>query len=193
MGGITAARPPVCGNREKGVFMRERNNGIELNREICLAVKNNEPVSEIIGRMNYEEIKTQTITAAASPDYAEALFDYVNPENFTGSIKEVCWALSALEAALPSAAKLSVPKKTVVYDNFITLMLIYVNNAYNPDMLTAENARLLPKSHRFGHYMGEARKSLDDSDKAGCVKLLKLALEADNSKSDIVSLWLGEL
>jgi len=173
--------------------MRERNNGIELNKEICLAVKNNAPVSGIIEKMNYEEIKAQTITAAASPDYSNDLFDYMNPENFTGSIKEVYWALSAMEAALPAAAKLSDMKKTVVYDDFITLMSIYVSNAYNPNMLTPENARLLPKSHRFGYYMGEAQKKLADSDKAGCVKLLKLALEADNSKSDVVSLWLGGL
>jgi len=173
--------------------MRERNNGVELNGEICLAVKNNAPVSDVINKMNYEEIKAQTVTAAASPGYAEELFGYMNPQNFTGSIKEVYWALSAMEAALPSAAKLPDMKKTIVYDDFITLMSIYVSNAYSPNMLTPENARLLPKSHRFGHYMGEAQKRLADSDKAGCVKFLKLALEADNSKADVVSLWLGGL
>jgi len=166
--------------------MKQRNNVYELNEKITAAVKENGEIAEIIGVMNFEEIKAQSIMAAASPDYVKALFGYIIPEKFVGGVKELTWALTALEAVLPEAEKLPPAQKADVYEHYITLLTIYVSNVYNPALLTPEESRFLPEERRFGYFVFAARQCLENGDKAGAVKNLKAALEADKTKAKIV-------
>jgi len=173
--------------------MRERNNVIELNRIITGAVFGNAPAAGTVNIMNYEEIKAQARIAAESPEYTNALFGYIIPEKFTGSVKELFWALTSLESALPQAKNLPAAEKSAVYNNYITLLTIYVTNVYNKKMLTPDGSRLLPPEHRFGFFMHEARQCLEKNDNVGYVRNLKTALEADKSKADIIGTLIGSL
>ncbi|MCL2634490.1 MAG: hypothetical protein FWD34_08270 [Oscillospiraceae bacterium] len=174
--------------------MKEQVNLNELNALVYQAVKNNGDVSEYINKMNFEEITAQMWhLSTENPDYAKAMLGFIDPERFTESIKELFWATSALEAALPHAKQLNDKEKTTLYHNYITLLIIYVSNIYNPALLNEDDIRVLPQSHRFGYFMYEAQKCLGDNDSSGYVKNLKTALTMDKSKSDIISTLINQL
>ncbi|MDR0222293.1 MAG: hypothetical protein LBI38_01995 [Oscillospiraceae bacterium] len=175
--------------------MKEQINVFELNAEIYGVLSGGgepEILFAAVNKMNFEEITAQARVMLGNGD-AETVINYVEPSRFTGSVKELFWALAVSEAALPFAETLPTPVKSALYHNYITLLSIYVSNVYNPELLNSGDVRVLSAAHRFGYYMSEAEKRLADSDRAGYVGNLKKALSADKSKADIVSMLVDEL
>jgi glycosyltransferase involved in cell wall biosynthesis len=160
---------------------------------IYMAVKYKADISKAILLMTHEQIKNYFfVISSRHKDYAEIVLEYADIEEFTSSIKEFFWIVSALEMAVLSSKELDDLQKHNLYYTFITAISDYVLNIYNPELLNENDVEVMPSLHRFGYYMGCAMISKSNNDKIGYIRNIKNALKNSESMKDVVSFLLEE-
>jgi glycosyltransferase involved in cell wall biosynthesis len=160
---------------------------------IELALKLNVNLGEAIAKMNLELIRAHLAAVAKSnallPMQAVA---YQSEQFFFQSVKNLLFGALLFEAACFNAEMLTESQKSEVYNGCVKYCSLYVGNVYNPDLLNEDDISVLPESHRFGYFMGSAKKLLADGDKLGYVRELKKALASCNSMQNVIKYLIEE-
>jgi glycosyltransferase involved in cell wall biosynthesis len=161
------------------------NQSANLGQHDCyyLAMKAGFDLSSQIPRLKSEQIEKALKTSAELySDFPKLVLDYCQSDKFTSSIKELLFAVHALEFASIRAGKIDTDldynEKLELYTRFITMAALYVNNVYNPNLLGDDtDIGVLPVLHRFGYYCAVSLKALDGGDKLTYIRTLKKALD----------------
>jgi glycosyltransferase involved in cell wall biosynthesis len=160
---------------------------------IELAVKNNISLSTAIAKMNLEIMRTHLSVIAQNNIFLPVqAIGYQSDEFFFSSIKNLLFGTLLFEAACFNAGSLTEAQKSEVYSRCVNYCSLYVSNVYNPDLLNEDDIGVLSESHRFGYFMGSAKKLLDSADKLGYIRELKKALASCNSMQDIIKFLIEE-
>ncbi|MCL2633241.1 MAG: glycosyltransferase family 2 protein [Oscillospiraceae bacterium] len=160
---------------------------------VYLAAKHNANLSQYIKKINQEKIEQAlSIISEKHEDYTKLMLGYCVPEAFTGTIKELYFAVTALEKAVLLSENLQKTEKTELYIRFTQLTAVYVTNIYNTDIFNDDDISVLPPLHRFGYYLAVGHNSLEDGDKLGYVRSLKAALKNCESMKDVISFILND-
>ncbi|MDR0222016.1 MAG: glycosyltransferase family 2 protein [Oscillospiraceae bacterium] len=158
-----------------------------------LAIKYGANLSSLIQKLKREQMEESLVAISRNhSDYARLVLDYCVKERFTGSVKELFFAVSALERAALSPNGLSAPEKAFLFENFTDMAAIYVANVYNPDLLNDSDIGALSELHRFGYYMAVGRNALEKGDKLGYARALKEALRNYEEMKDVISFLLDD-
>jgi phosphotransferase system HPr-like phosphotransfer protein len=160
---------------------------------VYLAAKHGENLSVVIADYTREQIEESLVQAAEKyEDYAEIMLGYCQPDTFTGSVKEIFWAVTALEAAVLNSEGLDNKNKKALYTRFAAMLSIYVGNIYNPELLNDDDTEVLPPLHRFGYYMALAQVCLESGDGKKYVTFLKKALRNDKRMKNVIAFLLED-
>ncbi|MCL2638780.1 MAG: glycosyltransferase [Oscillospiraceae bacterium] len=160
---------------------------------IELALSHNIKLDSALSKMNLELIKTHlTLVASKNHQLPVWAIKYQSNEFFFANIKNLLFGTLLFEAACLRADSLNAVQRFEVYNRCIEYCSLYVSNAYNPDLLNADDISALPESHRFGYFMDSAKNLLDSGDKLGYIKELKKALASCNSMQSIIKYKIEE-
>jgi len=158
-----------------------------------LAAINGADLSEAVKKLNAEQ--TETIIDIISPrhdDFARVAMKYFTIENFSGSIKQLYFALYAMSKAVNDVRKLKNLEKSVLFNRFFDAAAIFVSNVYNPALLNDNDIGVLPALHRFGYFAAICKAAAQKGDKLGYVRGLKGAIMQCPENKDAVSFLLDE-
>ncbi len=168
------------------------NDGYE--EAIYLALKSGADMAVPISRMGSKLIREKfEMISEAHYDFAKVVLNYSEQFDYTESIKNMYWMVTAFECAVPISKELSEDDKGEFFDTFVQLLSDYVMNIYNPDLLNPEDVDILPELHRFGYYMTLAFTALNEGEEITYVRMLKEALRLCEPMKDVVSYYLSEL
>jgi hypothetical protein len=158
-----------------------------------LAVKQGAELSALIKKLRSEQLEDALTTVfRQNADFPKILLPYCTIEAFGGSVKELFWAVFALEKASLQPAELSEGEKAELFHRFAAAAAIYVTNVYNPELLNDEDIGVLPPLHRFGYYIAAGQNALEQGDKAGYIRALKEALKNYKDMKDVISFLLND-
>lgn len=160
-----------------------------------LAMKNNVDVSEAIVKMGHNVLMDiiTTISDGHYLDYSQIALNYCANFNYSSSIRNMFWCVSALEAAVYKSNEMSQDKKGELFDFFISILSDYVFNIYNQDLLNPEDIEVLPELHRFGYFITLAFTAKNNNDLIGYIRTMKEALRLCEPMKDLVSFYLNDL
>jgi len=167
---------------------------------IFLAMKHGIDLSERIKNYKHEQIDSSLNEAAMTfQDFQKVVFDYIKPDLFTGSIKQLLFAVTALEFAVLRAEsdaeehKLGYDEKLELYNRFITMVSVYVSNIYNADLLADDSdIGVLPPLHRFGYYCAVALQALESGDGLTYIRTLRRAIDENIGMKEVVEFLLKD-
>lgn len=160
---------------------------------IYLCAEREIDITPLVDRLTYETLREIfPILAEFHHQYPAVMLNYITPERFTGSIRQLLFAVSALETASLAGASLSDSKKRVLYHNFISMLADYVQNIYNPELLNPEDVGVLPPLHLFGYHMGQALQNRAAGDEIGYIREIKQALSVCEPMKDLVAFLLQD-
>ncbi|MCL2697152.1 MAG: glycosyltransferase family 2 protein [Oscillospiraceae bacterium] len=158
-----------------------------------LALKNNVSLGAEITKMNLELMRTHLAVIAQNSTFLPVhAIGYQNDAFFFSSIKNLLFGTLLFEAACYNTDSLTEPQKSEVYNRCVNYCSLYVSNVYNPDLLNEDDIGALSESHRFGYFMGIAKKLLDSGDRLGYIRELKKALASCNSMQNIIKFLIEE-
>jgi tetratricopeptide (TPR) repeat protein len=160
---------------------------------IYLAMKHNVDLSGTITKLNTKLMKEilQRISEGHK-DYAQITLDYCTSVDFTGSIRELQWIVTAMENAVYTSNELDDENKPVLYDAFVSTLSDYVMNIYNPELFNVDDIEVLPELHRFGYYMTLAFMARNEGNDIVYIRCMKDALKLCESMKELVSFYLSE-
>jgi len=75
-----------------------------------------------------------------------------------------------------------------IFNTYIQNFEAYLRYTYNKDVITDDNINLLPRDIQFGYYCIKANEALANNDELNYIKLLRKALDVNNSMKDLISL-----
>jgi glycosyltransferase involved in cell wall biosynthesis len=155
---------------------------------LYMAIERGADLKAYIAASNSEIISRQLSRCAEfHPDYATLILERGQPEDFTGSVKELFWLVTALEKASYVTGELPADKHPALYERFCWLLAIYVTNIYNPELLNETDIGALPALHRFGYRMSVAFSARDNGNLTGYVRGMRDALKENDRMKEIVS------
>ncbi len=75
-----------------------------------------------------------------------------------------------------------------IFSKYIQNFETYISHTYNMEIFNDDNIYLLPNDIKFGYYCSKANYALESSDTLNYIKLLRKALDSNNSMNDLISL-----
>jgi glycosyltransferase involved in cell wall biosynthesis len=154
------------------------------------AVKRELDLRNLLDKLNFESLQAalQGIAPNArdGSEFAEIVTAYISPEDFTGSIRQLFWAVSALEQAVVVSENLDDDKKAALFMNFAHMVSLYVTNVYSPDLLNDADIGVLLPIHRFGYCMAVGQNALEAGDASAYLAALKAAVRTYPDMKDVV-------
>lgn len=75
-----------------------------------------------------------------------------------------------------------------IFNTYIQNFEAYLRYTYNKDVITDDNINLLPRDIQFGYHCIKANEALANNDELNYIKLLRKALDVNNSMKDLISL-----
>ncbi|MCL2694210.1 MAG: glycosyltransferase, partial [Oscillospiraceae bacterium] len=188
--------PPLADNKSLEEFLGRPEPLTEgYSEAMYLALKHNHDLTNVIAKLNYEQIRSHlAVITVNRPELSKVAVQYKNDDFFFSSIKNLLFGVMLFEVSAigAGAQRLSAAEKPLVCENYSKYASLYVANVYNPGLLNETDISALPETHRFGFFMGAARKEFNSGNKLGYVKELKKALASCNSMQSVISFLLEE-
>jgi glycosyltransferase involved in cell wall biosynthesis len=158
-----------------------------------LALKHNINLGDVIAKMNFELIRTHlSVIAQNNTQLPVHALAYQNEQFYYQNAKNLLFGLLLFEACCFNAVTLSKQQQSKLYNCYINYASLYVGNVYNPELLNEDDVSVLTESHRFGYFMGSAKKLLVAGDRLGYVRELKKALASCNSMQNVIRFLIEE-
>jgi glycosyltransferase involved in cell wall biosynthesis len=155
---------------------------------LYMAIERGADLKTYIAASNSEIISRQLSRCAEfHSDYAALILERGQPEEFTGSVKELYWLVTALEKASYVPGELPQDKRPELYERFCWLLAVYVTNIYNPELLNETDLGVMPALHRFGYRMSLAYNARESGKMAEYVRGMREALKESDNMKEIIS------
>jgi hypothetical protein len=160
------------------------------------AIKRNLDISLVLDKFNCDNVQV-TLQGIASnscsgDEFAKLIAIYVVPDKFVGSVKQLFWAMTALEQAVLLSRNLSKDEKAVLFNNFFHVVSVLVSNVYNPALFNEDDIGILPKLHRFGYYLAAAQNAQESGDTGEYTAALNAALREYPEMKNLIDFLIVE-
>ncbi len=160
---------------------------------VYLSIKNKIDISKYVLKMDSSKFEEKIdMLGEYHDDFSQIVYNYGVPSSYMKSIKQFYWLLCVYEKASYRSFNLDEEMKYGLYMCFTSLLVDYVQNIYNPELLNDEDVEVIPALHRFGYFMNKANISLENGDSIGYIKSLKRALINCESMREIIELMLDK-
>jgi len=143
-------------------------------------------VPSLISTLDYDQILGTIRNISGHGVYPKAITQSCTPEKFMGSIRQLFWAMTALEAAVLTCSSLDDDDKAILFTNFATVSALFAANAYAPELLNDDDIGVLPPLHRFGFHMAIGQNAKDAGDTLGYISALKKAVQTYPGMKEVV-------
>jgi glycosyltransferase involved in cell wall biosynthesis len=109
-------------------------------------------------------------------DYVQVIKEYF--KSFSAkTIQGIRWTLALLEKVVLSYTKGDdIAEQIEIFEEYARLSVRYNRMLYSPDVLKPTTVSVLPRSNRFGYYMGLAFSARDTGDDTAYIANMRLAL-----------------